>query len=107
MSGIERISAERQRQIDEEGWSAKHDAEYKNGELTLAAICYASPLPVRVKAKVSTGRGLHFPEFRNRWIDPWPWDSVWDKREQHDQIRKLEIAGALIAAEIDRLENES
>jgi hypothetical protein len=54
-------------------------------------------------------------------IDPWPWFDevpetryaddnswrrvkVWDKREKHDRMRRLEIAGALIAAEIDRLE---
>jgi hypothetical protein len=28
---------------------------------------------------------------------------AWDKREKHSRIRRLEIAGALIAAEIDRL----
>jgi hypothetical protein len=29
---------------------------------------------------------------------------MWDKRRKHDRRRKLVIAGALIAAEIDRLD---
>ncbi|HCT33652.1 MAG TPA: hypothetical protein DF966_10890, partial [Sulfitobacter sp.] len=41
--------------------------------------------------------------------DPWPseWDDEWDKRDQLDRRRKLVIAGALIAAEIDRLDRAS
>lgn len=104
MSGVDRIAAERKRQIEQENWTAEHDQEHKYNELALAAVCYASPVPVRVKLKVSTGRGQYFPEFRTQWVDPWPWGPEWDKREQHDYLRRLEIAGALIAAEIDRLE---
>ena len=33
----------------------------------------------------------------------WPWDKSYNKRHKHNRIRQLEIAGALIAAEIDRL----
>jgi hypothetical protein len=35
--------------------------------------------------------------------DAWPWSRNWDKRDKHSRTRRLEIAGALIAAEIDRL----
>jgi len=104
MSGIERIAAERKRQIEKEGWTPEHDDQHDNHEMALAAVCYASPYPVRVKAKIFTGKGEFFPEVAERWIEAWPWDDEWDKRQKHDRIRQLEIAGALIAAEIDRLE---
>lgn len=37
------------------------------------------------------------------YFNPWPWPTEWDKRGKHSRHRQLEIAGALIAAEIDRL----
>lgn len=36
MTGIERIAAERRRQIGEEGWTPEHDAQHVNGELAEA-----------------------------------------------------------------------
>ena len=42
-SGIERIAAERQRQIEQEGWTAEHDDGHVNGELAMAAALYATP----------------------------------------------------------------
>lgn len=43
MSGISRITEERQRHLDGEGWTLEGDIEnHPNGELALAAICYAS-----------------------------------------------------------------
>jgi hypothetical protein len=42
MTGIELIAAERKRQIEEVGWTAKHVNQWKNGELADAvACCYA------------------------------------------------------------------
>lgn len=40
MSGIELIAAERDRQINVEGWTADHDGQHTEGELALAAIAY-------------------------------------------------------------------
>jgi hypothetical protein len=39
------------------------------------------------------------------FADPCPesWAPEYDKRGKHDRLRRLEIAGALIAAEIDRI----
>jgi hypothetical protein len=85
MNGIEIIAAERQRQIEQEGWSAEHDDEHREGELGKAAACYAQP-----------------PEIGVRCQD-WPWDRKWWKPTPSDRIRELAKAGALIAAEIDRL----
>ncbi len=103
MDGAQRIAQERQRQIEKEGWTPDHDAQHDDESLTEAAVCYAvnkAPsgqdtvtILVRGSKEVTTGRPL------------WPqnWNLEYDKREKHGRIRSLEIAGALIAAEIDRL----
>lgn len=112
MSGIERIIAERKRQVESEGWSAKHDDAHDSEELALAALCYAAPVPIRARLEVPISCGCreadcpHVLSTKTVWRDPWPWDEDWDKRRKHDRIRQLEIAGALIAAEIDRLERK-
>lgn len=104
MNGSELIAAERRRQIEVEGWSAEHDDGNGGDDIAWAAVCYAAPGPVRRSRMVdcAPSRAV-FPDLKPRWVDPWPWDSKWDKREKHDRIRQLTIAGALIAAEIDRL----
>jgi hypothetical protein len=90
-SGITRIGNERARQLGQEGWSHEHDDQHAHGELAMAAACYAlSAVPY-----ASIGQ--------NDYVT-WPWERCWDKRGKHDAMRKLEIAGALIAAEIDRLQ---
>ena len=79
-SGIELIAKERQRQIEAEGWTPEHDDQHVHGELADAAACYVDGNPVG-----------------------WPWDEKWWKPSS-DPIRNLAKAGALIAAEIDRLQ---
>jgi hypothetical protein len=88
--GAHQIAQERDRQIHREGWTADHDQEHNGGELVMAAIAYAfNSLPPLFRQWVGTGR-------------IWPWSQEWDKRQKHDPMRSLVIAGALIAAEIDR-----
>ncbi|HEY3363906.1 MAG TPA: hypothetical protein VGK74_02485 [Symbiobacteriaceae bacterium] len=99
--GVELIAAERQRQIEVEGWTAKHDAQHKREELVEAAICYAyaaeatqyGPNCVTFSDGYRAGEGV--PRL-------WPWDDPYWKPST-DAIRNLVKAGALIAAEIDRL----
>ena len=95
-TGIELIAEERQRQIDVEGWTKEHDAQHKNDELAKAAICYADP-------NVYYHQESRYLKFRMP-NDFWPkqWDIHWFKPT--DRIRDLVKAGALIAAEIDRLQ---
>jgi len=99
MTGVELIAAERKRQIEEEGFTAGHDVIFRNNELAWCACCYAAPANIY--------KCLGGPPGVYRFIDPWPdwWDPIWDKRAKHQRIRRLEIAGALIAAEIDRLQD--
>jgi hypothetical protein len=95
MNGIELIAAERQRQIDVEGWSPDHDADWEDGQLGQAAEAYR--LAATGMLKGSTAKA---------WKTPppiWPWDRRWWKPSD-DPVCNLVKAGALIAAEIDRLQ---
>lgn len=97
--GVELIAAERQRQITVEGWTAEHDAEYTPGELAKAAACYAAGVPVYWEERLFTGGDTRLPHVYMRNL--WPWRPGWYKPK--DRLRDLARAGALIAAEIDRL----
>jgi hypothetical protein len=94
MTGIERIASERKRQIEEEGWTAGHDDKYENDAMAMAAVCYI--LPERVREN-PFGLSMTLRQIL------WPWDKDWWKPTPDNRIRELEKAGALIAAEIDRL----
>ena len=91
MNGADLITAERQRQIEVEGYDSVHDAqEHADEMLCYAAIAYTFPLEHEDGA-----RFLY-----------WPWDLKSFKPTPDDRIRELVKAGALIAAEIDRLNAE-
>jgi hypothetical protein len=99
MNGAELIKSERQRQIKSEGFDSEHDREYGSNQLTRAAIVY-------------TKIDKHNVEdiFKDPLTHRWPWGTQWLKPfskcdpTQVDRIRCLTKAGALIAAEIDRLQ---
>lgn len=87
MSGVERIAAARQKQLEVKGYTKENDQQYTQGQLVYAAMAYA-------------GETIEMDG-----IFMWPWDlQFWEPAEDGDPIRNLERAGALIAAEIDRLE---
>lgn len=91
-TGIEIIAEERQRQIDVKGWSIEHDVAANNDEqLARAAALYTLP---------DDRRAYEFDV-----INLWPWDRRWYKPSPDNRIKELAKAGALIAAEIDRLQN--
>lgn len=98
-TGIELIAEERQRQISEEEWTPEHDDGHRSGELNDAAIGYA-------QAAAYQARGESLEMIRSAvpaGMIRWPWEDSW-WRPDEDQIRNLVKAGALIAAEIDRLQ---
>lgn len=78
MSGVDRIRRERENQKVQ--WSADHDSDHADGELAQAASFLACQTDTKPQWAV---RLLH--------------------ENKDDRLRQLEIAGALIAAEIDRL----
>lgn len=96
-AGSSLIARERLRQITDEGFDGNRDMQYKNNELTRAAMCY-----------------LEDPKFRDMTNEDgdtlvesiFPWDREWFKPSPENRIKELVKAGALIAAEIDRLTNE-
>jgi hypothetical protein len=89
--GAELIAAERQRQIEVEGWSPEHDDGHYLDEIALAAAAYALPDSAR-----SYTAGFSAPV-------EWPWDED-EWKPGPGRERELVKAGALIAAEIDRLQ---
>jgi hypothetical protein len=81
--------AERSRQIETEGWTEEHDDEHETGEMALAAAAYAL-----------TACGFR----REAALEIWPkkWSRLWLKPTT--SRRDLVKAGALILAEIERLD---
>jgi hypothetical protein len=99
MTGIKLIAAERNRQIEKEGWTEEHDDEHDDGELALAAACYA--IPDSKRNPNFSINGLRFKQDLIFYL--WPFNEASWKPNEDNRIRELEKAGALIAAEIDRL----
>ena len=105
MTALEEIAAERRRQIEVEGWTPEHDDQHEYGELAQAAAAYASHTPHREQVDVFAGRAGG-GETRVGWFLPhvvlWPWERAWWKPS--NRRRDLIKAGALIVAEIERLD---
>jgi hypothetical protein len=85
-TGIELIAIERQEQIEKHGFDELHDSENDSGQLKNAAIY------------LLTGEVSYFPEY---------WDDKYHKKFRSkfsNEVETLKVAGALIAAEIDRIQ---
>ena len=78
-----------------EGWTPKHDDKHRGKQLARAAASY---LATHAEPDVDHPRtpALNAPCWN------WPWSRKWWKPTA-DPVRNLAKAGALIAAEIDRL----
>ncbi|HHE3631944.1 TPA: hypothetical protein ACPDW7_000999 [Pasteurella multocida] len=86
MTGVTLIANERLRQQSEKGFSLNSDTQYTNDELVRAAMCYLQ----------AQSRHAIMPIF-------WPWGKkYWNPKDRKENLIR---AGALIAAEIDRLHN--
>lgn len=99
MTGMELIEQERKRHADK-GFTADYDDLHVSGELAKAAACHAvagiEGDDTFVVEGLGTGHGIA--------DDAYPWEPELDTREKHSRIENLVVAGALIAAEIDRLQ---
>lgn len=85
------ILAERRRQIGQEQWCPEHDDKYTRGELACAAASYAT--------------SAHWQAIGYDTCNPpprWPWSEAYWKPTS--ARRDLVKAGALILAEIERLD---
>lgn len=86
---------ERNRQIEQEGWTPEHDdREHCAGDLAEAGAAYAD----------AAGKALFYnlPEISAAPFEPWPFDRAWWKASS--PRRALVKAAALIIAEIDRID---
>lgn len=99
VSGAERdVLAERRRQILVEGWDANHDDTHDSGELALAGAGYS----------FNAGCQLNPHSTVTLEGEPFFWPTSWDpaswkpKTPREDLVR----AGALILAEIERLDRQ-
>lgn len=82
------VLAERRRQVEAEGWTPEHDDDHGDGSLALAAACYADK---DRPDGMCPGR--------------WPWHaSDWKPKDRRADLVR---AGALILAEIERLDRAS
>lgn len=97
--GIRLIENERERQG--KLWGDEHDDGHVAGDLSEAAICYAQVALTSLKP-TSMLAAAPMPDAPASW--PWPdwWNPNWS-----DPVRALVKAGAMIAAEIDRLQRAS
>lgn len=83
------VVAERVRQMGAEGFTPEHDDDWTEGQLARAASSYAKQSVVGLDGKIT-----------------WPFDLKWWKPST-DPRRNLVKAGALILAEIERLDREA
>jgi hypothetical protein len=83
-TGVEIIAEERTRQINDKGYTLERDTELKEGDLAKAAATFCLPRENRSMI--------------------WPWGGAWWKPTPDHRIKELAKAGALIAAEIDRIQ---
>lgn len=108
VQAIDDIAAERRRQVESEDWTPEHDDEHGSGEMAKADDAYAL-------------HGRWFGHLHRAEFDPaddrgqrigqadlaappqfWPWEWRWWKPRSHRE--NLVRAGALIVAEIERID---
>jgi hypothetical protein len=87
------VLAERQRQIEQEGWTPDYDDEHEEGELGMAAACYA----------MEGASNITLDDDLCDAPPEWPWDPKWWKPSEEPR-RNLVKAAALLLAEIERID---
>lgn len=97
------VLGERNRQIEQEHYSIKHDDSYQMNELSRAAASYVN----NVVSRGWVFNSVYGPEaYQSEEVpDLWPWsDEHWKPKNPR---RDLVKAAALIIAEIDRMDRSS
>lgn len=90
------VLAERRRQISHEGYDHAHDDEHPSGEIAARAAFYAMP----PAARDWTAEGFDYGNTFGEAI----WPERWSMPKTADRRRELVKAGALILAEIERID---
>lgn len=97
------VLAERRRQIEAEGWTPEHDDEHTDFSLARAAAAYAYGSSVnQIHRSVIDAHGLsgvtHF--LKSIWPETWAWKWFKPTNRRRDLVK----AGALILAEVERID---
>lgn len=102
---VQDVLAERQRQITGEGWTPEHDEQHREGELCLAAAGYARATSDVLQAIAHEFDAPGEPTLSDpvTWSYGLPWPVGWDFKPAPPR-RQLVKAGALILAEIERMD---
>jgi hypothetical protein len=101
--GVDLISEERVRQLTA-GWTPAHDDSHDDGALAAAAACLAGEETAAASSIWPDDDRSWIYQLRAKHAVQGPRDSA---RWTRTRVRQLVIAGALIAAEIDRLERRA
>lgn len=107
-TAIEDIAAERLRQVEAEGWDLEHDDRHREGQMALAAATYAIESADRSRQCIFVALGTAPLQAKSNagYVSffglLWPWASKFWKPT--NPRRNLVKAGALIVAEIERLD---
>lgn len=102
------VLAERRRQVEVEGWTAKHDEHHHRGQLAKAAAAYAYfGSLTETQRKIGSDQTSVFHSIVQQLFPAWGtsyggWDWQWwkPKSRRQDLVR----AAALIIADIERLD---
>jgi hypothetical protein len=94
------VLAERCRQVEAEGFTTARDDGYADGQLAQAGAAYALAVADHTNHTINSGAA-----FYTRSPDIWPWSEKWWKPTS--PRRALVKAGALILAEIERLDRRA
>ena len=103
-TAIELIAEERNRQITSEGYTPEHDDTHTEGELSKAAAVYAYDPNYYVNLNSVDNNRLAVM-LATRY-NQWPFEQNMFNPAPNDRIRELVKAGALIVAEIERLQRK-
>jgi hypothetical protein len=96
------VLTERRRQVEAEGWTPEHDDTHANGEIARAAGLYALVAGSDPTTYRNARDGYALNDHHAEAMKLWPWDWSWFKPT--NRRRDLVKAGALILAEIERLD---
>ena len=94
------IAIERNHQIKDEGYTTEHDDHNCSADMAVAGACYVLDMASKWSGQHATWQN-HYEE---EALLLWPCEKTQWNPTPDDPIRQLVKAGALIAAEIDRLD---
>lgn len=98
--GLDEITTERLRQVTHHQWTPKNDDRYTQDELKLYAYYWLTPEEAEDQRQEVKRQLQQIAEEFGHRLD---WNDRWFQYDERTPVERLARAGALIAAEIDRV----